>query len=161
MVEVVRAGDSAHLHLCVTARPNSAAGTSGRQVAMSILVPSCTLVGVAFLMLGAWPAMLFMALPLIGLTVAFRQVELHAGDFERLTLDGDRLIVDRHLLDQDQHLEFNSYWVQVALRHTSVGSNTLALRSHGKEVFFGQLMSDEEREALGLELKRWLAQIRH
>ncbi|RTL56061.1 MAG: DUF2244 domain-containing protein [Rhodocyclaceae bacterium] len=163
MVEIVRADDNpACLHFCVTARPNSVSGHSGWLIAMAILIPSCTIAGIIFFTIGAWPVSLFMGLPIVGLSAAFYSVERHAGDFERITLDGDRLILDRHTLGWDQHLEFNSYWVQVALHPTAVGGgNMLALVSHGKEVAFGQLMSDEERETLGRELKRWLAKTRH
>lgn len=141
MMECAGAGNPAQFR--VTARPNSAVGNPGLGVAMIVLLPSCTVVGLGLLMLGAWPAALFMALPLLGLAWAFRRIQQHAGDFERLTLDDDRLIVDSHSADGDQHLEFNSHWVQVALRRSAVGGGmTLTLRSHGREAIFGRLLSD-------------------
>ncbi|MEF8700793.1 MAG: DUF2244 domain-containing protein [Candidatus Accumulibacter sp. UW25] len=160
MVEVAAAVDNP-THLCVTARPNSVSGRSGLRVSMWVLIPACTIAGTAFLFLGAWPVSVFMGLHIALLAAAFRHVERHSGDFERLLLDGDRLIVDTHTLDQDEHMEFNSHWVQVALRSTAVGGgNTLALRSHGKEVIFGRLLSDAERMAVSRELGRRLARIR-
>ncbi|MBS1189089.1 MAG: Protein of unknown function transrane [Rhodocyclaceae bacterium] len=160
MVECVRAGDPAHF--CVTARPNYVAGGAGLRVAMVVLLPWWGGIGAAFVKLGAWPVTLFMLLPLLGLAWAFHQVERHAGDFERLTLDDDRLVLDTHTPDADQHLEFNSHWVQVALYSTSAGGgNVLTLRSHGKEVAFGHLLSDEERTAISRELNLRLAQIKH
>lgn len=160
MVECVRAEDPAHF--CVTARPNFVAGSPGLRLAMVILLPWWGGVGAVFVKLGAWPVTLFMLLPLLGLAWAFHQVERHAGDFERLTLDDDRLILDSHTPDQDQHLEFNSHWVQVALQPAAVGGGTmLTLRSHGKEVAFGRLLSDEERATVSRELSRRLAQIKH
>lgn len=160
MVECVRAGDPAHFS--VTARPNFVAGCAGLRVAMVILLPWWGGIGAVFVKLGAWPVTLFMLLPLLGLAWAFHQVERHAGDFERLTLDENRLILDSHSPDEDQHLEFNSQWVQVALQPASVGGGSvLTLRSHGKEVAFGRLLSDEERAAIGHELRLRLAHIKH
>lgn len=160
MVEFVRASDPAHF--CVTARPNFVAGSPGLRLAMAVLLPWWGIVGAIFIQLGAWPVILFMLLPVAGLGWAFHEIERHAGDFERLTLDEDRLILDSHTPDQDQHLEFNSYWVQVDLQPAAVGGGTLlTLRSHGKAVPFGRLLSDEERATLSHELSQRLAHIRH
>lgn len=160
MMECAQAGNP--VRFCVTAKPNSVLGNPGLRFAMVVLLPWWGGTGIAFLMLGIWPVTVCMVLPLVGLAWAFHHVERHAGDFERLVLDDDRLIVDCHTPEQDQHLEFNSQWVQVALRPTAVGGGTtLTLRSHGKEVAFGHLLSDEERAALSHELSLRLARLRH
>lgn len=160
MVEFVRAGDPAHFS--VTARPNFVAGSAGLRVAMVILLPWWGGIGAVFVKLGAWPVTFFMLLPLLGLAWAFHEVERHAGDFERITLDEDRLILDSHTPDEDRHLEFNSQWVQVALQPAAIGGGKIiTLRSHGKEVAFGRLLSDDERAAIGRELNLRLAKIKH
>lgn len=144
----------------VTARPNSYAAVAGLPVAMALLMPCCLVAGAAFVSLGAWPVAVFMALPLLGLGAAFYFLWRHADDFERLTLSGDQLIVDRHSPLGDEHLEFNSQWVQVTLRRVGFGSE-LVLRCHGKELPFGLLLTDDERVQLATELKHRLAQMRH
>lgn len=129
---------------------------------MLILVPVCSVLGFAFLLIGAWPVTLFLGLHIAALLTAFLHVEKHAGDFERLTLADDRLILDTHTVDGDQHREFNGHWVQVELLNTAVGGgNSLYLRSHGKEIPFGRLLSDDERRAVNQELGRRLAMLRH
>lgn len=160
MMEYVRAANPAHF--CVTARPNSVLGHLGLRLAMIVLLPWWGGIGLVFVMLGAWPVTLFMLLPLLGLGWASYHIERHAGDYERLTLAEDRLILDSHSPESDQHLEFNSYWVQVALEPAAAGGGRLlTLRSRGKEVAFGRLLSDEERAAVGRELTQRLARIRH
>lgn len=160
MVEFVRAGDPAQFS--VTARPNFVLGSPGLRLAMIILLPWSVAMGTIFLMMGVWPVTLFLLLPIGGLVWAFRQLERHADDFERLVLDNDRLILDSHTPEEERHLEFNSYWVQIALQPTAVGGGTtLTLRSHGKEFAFGRLLSDEERAAVSRELSLRLARIRH
>jgi uncharacterized membrane protein len=159
MVEFVRAGPPAQFS--VTARPNFVLGSPGLRLAMLVLLPWSIVMGTIFLTMGVWPVTLFLLLPISGLVLAFQHLERHAGDFERLVLDNDRLILDSHTPDQDEHLEFNSYWVQIALLPTAVGGGTtLTLRSHGKEVAFGHLLSDEERAAVSRELSQRLARIR-
>lgn len=159
MVEFVRASTPAQFS--VTARPNFVQGSPGLWLAMVVLLPWSIVMGTLFLTLGVWPVTLFLLLPVSGLVWAFLHLERHAGDFERLVLDNDRLIVDSHTPEEDQHFEFNSYWVQIALRPTAVGGGkTLTLRSHGKEFAFGRLLSDEERTAVSRELNQRLARIR-
>ena len=159
MVEFVGAADPVS-PFSVTARPNSVVGKPGLLISMAILVPACSIAGLAFMVIGAWPVTVFMGLHILAVVVAFVYVERHTSDFERLTLADDRLILDTHTLDGDQHLEFNGYWVQVDLQTSAVGSNSLCLRSQGKEIPFGRLMSDGERLAVSRELGRRLARLR-
>lgn len=159
MVEFVGVADPVS-PFSVTARPNSVVGKPGLLISMAILVPACSVTGLAFMVIGAWPVTIFMGLHILAVLIAFIYVERHTSDFERLTLANDRLIVDTHTLDGDQHLEFNGYWVQVDLQTSAVGSNSLCLRSQGKEIPFGRLMSDGERLAVSRELGRRLARLR-
>lgn len=159
MVEFVGAADPVS-PFSVTARPNSVVGKPGLLISMAILVPACSIAGLAFMVIGAWPVTVFMGLHILAVIMAFVYVERHTSDFERLTLADDRLILDTHTLDGDQHLEFNGYWVQVDLQTSAVGSNSLCLRSQGKEIPFGRLMSDGERLAVSRELGRRLARLR-
>lgn len=144
----------------ITARPNSAAGGPGFGVALSVLLPACFTAGLLFLALGAWPVALFMTLPLLALAGAFGRIRRHAGDFERLVLSRDRLILDFHSAAGDEHQEFNSQWVQLGQRRSLVGE-VLTLRCHGQEAVFGRLLTGEERRRVDRELRRRLAQLRH
>lgn len=146
----------------VTARPDSIAGRPALLASMALLVPVCTLTGLGFILIGAWPVAVCIALHIGAVLATFRYVERHTRDFERLTLADDRLILDTHTPDEDRHVEFNGYWVQVDLQTSAeAGGSRLCLRSHGKEVPFGLLMSDAERRAVSQELGRRLARLRH
>lgn len=160
MMECARAGDPAQF--CVTVRPDSPAGRPGLRLAMFVLLPGSGLVGAFFLSQGIWPVVLVMGLPISGLLWSFRQLERQAGDYERLTLAEDRLILESHSTEGDRRLEFNSRWVQVELQPDPAGRGSiLNLRSHGKAVAFGRLLSEEERARLGRELRLQLARIQH
>jgi len=161
MVEFVGVADPVS-PFTVTARPNSVSGQPGLLISMLILVPSCSILGFAFMIIGAWPVTLLMTLHVLAVVVAFLYVEHHSSDFERLTLANDRLILDTHTPDEDKHLEFNGCWVQVDLQTSLAGRhNSLCLRFRGKEVPFGLLMSDDERLAVSQELRQRLARLRN
>lgn len=146
----------------VTARPDSVSSHPGLMISMGVLVPLCSITGFVFLSMGAWPVTLSIGLHILALLAAFLHLERHAQDFERLTLSDNTLVLDSHTPDEDRHLEFNGFWVQVDLQTSPAnGGNSLCLRSHGKEVPFGRLMSNEERLAVSRELCRRLAHLRN
>jgi len=88
-------------------------------------------VGVAFL--GAWLAPPFAALYLLVVVFAFRNVERHAGDYERMIVRGDEVAIERWDRGSVTRFELNGTWVQVVFREPrSVESSRLALRSQTK-----------------------------
>ncbi|MFC5300753.1 DUF2244 domain-containing protein [Azospira restricta] len=145
----------------VTARPGPGVRWPGLRVALAVLLPWFAAAGTFFALHGAWPIVAWMAAALAGLVAAFLHLKRHAGDFERLTLDADRLVVDSHAPGDDRHTEFNSHWVSAALRRVdAAGTRRLVLRAEGKEVAFGRLLSDAELAIVGRELGRRLARLR-
>ena len=155
MVDVVRnpGGDD----YCVTIRPNWALRADGRCAALAVLIPACSLVSVACLLAGAWPVVPFFVLAMVGLGCAFQCLRRHAGDFERLTLRQGRLLIEQRVPDRAQRFEFNSAWVHVL---ESDSGNALLLRAHGRDIPFGALLTEEERAAIGSELRRRLGAAR-
>lgn len=151
MVDVVRSTDSNDY--CVTIRPNWAFRADGRCAALAVLIPACSLVSVACVLAGAWPVVPFFILGMVGLGCAFQCLRRHAGDFERLTLREGRLLIEQHVPDRERRYEFNGAWVQVI---EDGSENALLLRAHGREIPFGALLTDEERAAIGSELRRRL-----
>lgn len=161
MVECLQLGSP--LPFRVTARPAPSVRRPGVGVALLVLLPWFSVAGAFFALRGAWPVSAFMAASLAGLVAAFLHVQRHAGDFEQLTLDADRLVVDSHAPGDDRHAEFNSQWVSVAVRPAGSlgggGMPRLVLRGQGKEVVFGNLLSAEEVTTVGRELARRLSRI--
>jgi len=109
---------------------------------LAALVPGLTAVG--FASVGAWPILPFAGLELAALYVAFRCFARDTDDYERVTLHGDRLIVESSTRGRVRRFESNRYWTQVVIRK-DVWSCRVALRSHGREVEFGTLLGDEAR----------------
>jgi uncharacterized membrane protein len=140
---------------CVTIRPNWASRADHCCAVFAVLIPACSLISVVCLLGGAWPVVPFFVLAMVGLGCAFQRMRIHAGDFERLTLQRGRLTLERHVPDREQRFEFNSAWVQVV--GDASGRSSLLLRAHGREIPFGALLTDEERVAIGGELRGRLA----
>lgn len=98
---------------------------------------------------------------LVGGAGVWAYVQCHAGDFERLTVVDDRLILESHDPDRDERVEFNSRWVQlVAPPEPGGGYRYLAFRCSGREVPFGRYLNDEERALVGREIGARLARLR-
>lgn len=146
----------------VTVRPNSARwGRRFPWFVALVLVPVGLAIGVGCLLIGAWPVLPFLALSLGAVAAAFHQVHRHAGDYERLTVCRDRLILERHDTCHDQRLEFNARWVQmVAPAQPGGGYRYLALRLHGHDEPFGRHLTEDERARVGRELGWRLARLR-
>lgn len=93
---------------------------------------------------GAWPALPFAGLEILGLAWAFRVVESHDGDFERFTITGDLVIVESCRRGTVARLTCNREWARLVCEVRGRRCR-LAVRSHGREFPFGRLMSDADR----------------
>ncbi|HET9699988.1 MAG TPA: DUF2244 domain-containing protein [Burkholderiales bacterium] len=127
----------------------------GRRAAFWVVVAVSAAIAAGFAAAGAW-----VILPFSGLEIAFlywvlRLLERQAGDFERITVAGDTLILESVEFRHARRMEFNRYWAQVVLGRDRVsGHPRVALKSHGREVEIGRYMDDNERLALAGELRR-------
>ena len=110
------------------------------------------LIATGFASIGAWPILPFTGLELLALYIAFRRLSSDAGDYEQVTIHGDRLIVEAHTRGRLQRFESNRYWTQVVVRK-DVRSCQVALRSHGREIEFGTLLSEGGRLAAARQLQ--------
>lgn len=151
MVDVV--GTASSQHYSITARPNCSLSPATSLCVFGIIALITLLLSLAFTLLGAWPVLPFAGAELLALWLCLRQLRRHAGDYESLTLDDDRIVLEAHAPGRDSHAELNGCWARVVMECTRDGGcKRLALRSHGREFEFGRLLSSDERLALGLQL---------
>jgi len=106
-------------------------------------------------MFGAWLILPFAGLEVGALYLAFRLLDRRANDYERLTIDGDRLIVEQQKQGRLTRFEGNRLWAQVVVRKESARVQ-LALRYHGREIEFGTFLSDEARSSAARSLQEQL-----
>lgn len=106
---------------------------------------------------GAWLILPFAGAEMVLLYLAFRAVERHAGDFESISISGDRVVVERWETGRVSRHEFNRYWAQVVFEPGASGAGELlALRSHGRVVQLGRHLTQEQRHRVARALKQHL-----
>ncbi len=140
----------------LTAKRNNSLSTSGRYRVFGFIFIVSFGISLAFAAFGAWPVLPFAGLEMLVLFLAFRYIERRADDYERLTLNGDRLLIERVERGKIRQFEFNRYWAQVVC---DAAGSRLMLRSHGREVEFGHYLTEEERVKLAQQLKERIQQL--
>ena len=131
-------------------RRNNSLDSGERFLVFAVLFVVSVGIACAFAALGAWLILPFAGLEMLVLFLAFRYVDCHAADYERVAIDGDRVEVERHEGGRTQRFELNRYWARVV---ASGNGERLALRSHGRELEIGHFMNDAQRLELARALK--------
>lgn len=158
MVDVV--GTASAEHYSITARPNTSLSAAGRMCVLSAITLFTLLLSLGFTLLGAWPVLPFAGAELIALWYCFRHVRRHADDYESLTIDDSRIVLQKHAPGIDLHEELNGCWARVVMECMADGGcSRLALRSHGREFEFGSFLSSDERLHLGRQLTSRLGRV--
>jgi|SRR5688572_30139745 uncharacterized membrane protein len=137
----------------IVARRNNSLSSTGRLVVFGFIFVVSIGIALAFAALGAWMILPFAGLEMLVLYLAFRYIDRHAGDYERIEVAGERVQVEHCEAGRTQQHEFNRSWAQVVV---SGAGSRVALRSHGRELEIGRYVNDEQRLKIALELKRQL-----
>lgn len=102
---------------------------------------------------GAWMVVPFAAIELAALAVAFVVYGRHAGDYERILVTSDRILVERSRGGRLATEEVGAGWARVEYR----GGRSIRLVSGRTEVAVGSFLPEESRERLARELRASLA----
>jgi len=138
----------------LVARRNNSLGAGGRLGVFAFIFVVSVGIATAFAVLGAWPILPFAGLEMLVLYLAFRYVDRHAADYERIAIDGDRVEVESFEGGRRRHHEFNRRWARLVV----VGEgDRVALRSHGRELEIGRFVGAERRLEIARELGRRMA----
>lgn len=142
---------------CVLSRQNNSLGKQQRWTLFGGLAAVSLGVALAFVAAGAWPVLPYSVLEIGVLGFAFAWIERRSGDWERLTVAGDRVIVEREVAGQQSRREFNRRWLRVEVGAAGfMRPPQLTLHSSGEEVAFGAALPPRERAAVAQELARLL-----
>lgn len=140
-------------------KPNNSLSPETAIKVVSILAVMVTIVALGFMHIGAWLVLPFAGLEILAISYAFYMMHLHADDFECITIEGDKVVVEKRNYKKLTTSVFQRYWAQVNVRSVCHGKvvnnkNGLFISSHGKEVEFGgDYISDEQRTLLARELR--------
>lgn len=145
---------------CVEARRRSALTARQRRLMFGLLAAASLVVGLVVTVFGAWPVLPYSALEITVVLLAYLHVERRARDWERLTVLGDRVILERERSGRQETREFNRLWLRIELderRSASLRTSQLSLRFAGEALEFGGDLPPGERARVARELRRLLA----
>ncbi|MEP7276831.1 MAG: DUF2244 domain-containing protein [Betaproteobacteria bacterium] len=139
----------------VIARWNLSLPARDRWRIFGALATFSLLLASAFAAVGAWPVLPYSVVELSVLALAFRYVERRATSFERLTVCGDRVIVERSANGALTRREWNRLWLRVETSDARLGRAGRLFLCFGAERWeFGDALPREAREAVARDLKR-------
>lgn len=136
------------------ARRNNSLSSTGRLLVFVLIFVVSVGIAAAFAAFGAWLILPFAGLEMLVLYLAFRYVERHAGDYELIEIDGDRVSIERFEGGSRHRDALSRYWARVLVNRDG---SRLALRSHGRELEIGRSLSDAQRLELAQALRRRLS----
>ena len=144
-------------HYCVTWRRNDSLGSAGRWRVFAALAAVSLGLALAFALLGAWPVLPYSAIEIAVLFWALRWFERHAADWERLSVEGDRVIIERECGGVFSRREFNRCWTRLECESRFGRPEELVLRYAGERVAFASELPAAQRRRVASEVKRALA----
>lgn len=154
-MECVNAGGAAQF--AFIARRNNSLSSSGRFFVFGFILSVSVGIALGFTWIfGAWLILPFAGLEMIGLYLAFRYIDRHAEDYERVAIQGDRLNVELFDGGRTTCFEFNRHWAQVVC---AGDGSRVALRSHGRDLEIGRHLNEDQRLAFAQQLKRELRRV--
>jgi uncharacterized membrane protein len=111
-------------------------------------------IGIIFWFQGAVLILPFAGLELAGVGVAFLAYARHAGDGEKISLQGRQLVVELENAGHLERAEFDRNWVRV---EPGAGDRSLIeLSGQGRSVNVGRYVRPELRSVLAQEIRRAL-----
>jgi uncharacterized membrane protein len=132
-----------------SASPRQLAGVFVSVVAVSFAF------GVAFATQGLWMVLPFVGLEVLAVAAAFICYGRHAVDYERIDLQGGSMRVKRREGGRKTEVRFDAAWLRVEVGERSGAGCRVRvdLVSNGRRVEVGRYLVDEQRVALGRELR--------
>lgn len=135
--------------------------TLGSRARWAVFAALCTVsMGIALTLaaFGAWPVLPYSIIEMGVLCWAFRWIERHANDCERVTVRGDHIVVERIRGGARTQREFNRFWTRLDVEPDAANrAARLVLRHRGESLLLGEELSAQERAAIARDLRRVLA----
>jgi uncharacterized membrane protein len=148
----------AETEFCVVSRRNDSLGPRARWSLFASLCAVSFGLALGFAAFGAWMVLPYSAVEMGVLYWAWRWFERHTSDWERVTITGDRVIVERESAGVRTRREFNRYWTRLEIDDgAALRAPRLALRSEGESIRFGDALPVHEVHGIAKELRRALS----
>jgi len=115
------------------------------------------LVATGFVLAGAWPVLPFAGIECIALFLAYCWLQRHDRDYELIAIDGDNVVVETQNGGKVERRQLSRYWARVVIEDEAGRRTRVFLRSHGRELEFGRLLSDDAKTSLARRLRAGLS----
>lgn len=126
----------------------------------NLLLTAASLTGgiaLAFTAFGAWPVLPFAGIEVAALWLALRHLQRHIADEERLEIGDSQVTLTRTSCGHQESWEFPRYWLQLRTEKSRYPASTrLFIRSHGREVEIGRLLTERQKQELASALREKL-----
>lgn len=144
----------------VVLRPHRSAGESTIRTVIRLVALAWLVVGMVFIVVGAWPVAPFLGLEVLLLYGAFRLSARAGNALEAINLTDSALTVRRvNFWGKQKQFSFPPYWLQVNFDEPPSNLSRLELRSHGNSLVIGTFLQPRERLELARVLRRELARL--
>jgi uncharacterized membrane protein len=127
--------------------PYRSLSPTGFLILMILICTISFIVGMVFFLMGAWPVLGFFGLDVALIYYAFKCNYRSGREYETITLSPELLTLRRvHPSGESEEFSFNPYWARVRVSVDQPdGRTSMRLIAQGKEVLFGQFLTDDER----------------
>lgn len=142
------------------AHPNRALTPAQQRWLLAGAAVLAFVIALAFTAFGAWPVLPFAGLEIAALWCALHHQRRHENDEERLDIGDREVVVTRRSGSRREEHRFPRYWVRLRIeRPPGRPGCRLFLRSHGRELEIGLLLTDPQKQTLAEALKTRLGAI--
>jgi uncharacterized membrane protein len=109
--------------------------------------------GIAFAFHGPWMILPFAGLELAAVAAAFVYCARHAGDFERITVSAERVVIETGFGSRRRTQSFQTPWARLAVEKKGPWSLQLFLVQSGRSVEVGRHLGIGRRMAFATSLE--------
>ena len=143
---------------CAVSLRNDSMGSRARWALFAGLCAVSLAMALTFTAFGAWPVLPYSVIEMGVLCWAFGWVERHAHDWERVTVSGDRIVVERARGGIRTRREFNRFWARLDVEADPRSRGVrLVLRHRGESLLLAEELPVHERAAIARDLRRALS----
>ena len=119
---------------------------AGFVILMCAIGGTSFVIGMLFLLTGAWPVFGFLGLDVLLIYGAFKLNYRSGRRFELVDVTREQVTVTRvHPCGRRECFDFNPFWARVLLNEWPDGRTELRLAGQGRELLFAQFLTDDER----------------
>lgn len=141
----------------IVLRPHSSIDAGVVRTVLCLLAFAWLVVGMVFVLVGAWPVLPFFGFEIVLLYGAFRLNSRAGNTLEAINLTDNALTVRRvDFWGKQKQFSFPPHWLQVNFDEPPSHRSLLELRSHGNSLVIGNFLQPRERLELARVLRREL-----